>query len=253
MSGDFKKTLKKAKEVVKDVVICVPEPKKFKKPLTKKQKEELENKRPTSNELIEIPYKVEAPYSGRKREEDLDVHDPVHILVQKVRDGELEQIDLGPDDKFVIIRHLKETEGLSNDEIAAELKVSRKTVLNYVSRIKQIKAQALADNGIWEIGGELYDMGLKAMEQALRKGRFQQFAYVMSTMVTTLQSMGLIFKMPKQSQVQQKIVHDLTVKRGNEGFKQIKHIAEQEEINLDNVFNEILGAVKEGKLDEEGD
>jgi hypothetical protein len=62
--------------------------------------------------------------------------------------------------------------------------------------------------------------------------------------------MGLVFKVPQRSQVQQQIMHDLHV-RGAEGFTQLKQVADENEINIDAVFEELLGSVKEGKLEKE--
>ena len=71
----------------------------------------------------------------------------------------------------------------------------------------------------------------------------------MTSLIATLQSMGLVFKMPRQSQVQQNIITEQQAKMGAEGFKQLKNMGDKEEINLDNVLNELLAAVKTGKLD----
>ena len=243
---EYKKALEKSKQIAEEITIKIPASDKHWTNPNKKVKEE---KVPKKNELVAIPYKVELAYEGKKRETDLEVDDPVHILLQKFREGEIDQVDLTPDDKFVMIRHMREVEGSTQDVIAEELGVTRRTVINYCNKIKQMKAQELADTTIWEIGGDLYSKSLVAMEKALQQGKYQQFAYVMSTMVSTLQSLGLVFKMPKQSQISQKITHDLTMKKGAEGFKQIQHMAAKEEVNLDNIFDELLGAVKDGKLD----
>jgi hypothetical protein len=61
--------------------------------------------------------------------------------------------------------------------------------------------------------------------------------------------MGVIFKMPKQSQVSQQIVTEIQSKKGAEGFRELQKLHDKKEINLDNVLNELMGAVRDGKLD----
>jgi hypothetical protein len=61
--------------------------------------------------------------------------------------------------------------------------------------------------------------------------------------------MGVIFKMPRQSQVSQQIVTEIQSKKGAEGFRELQKMHDKQEINLDNVLNELMGAVREGKLD----
>jgi hypothetical protein len=87
------------------------------------------------------------------------------------------------------------------------------------------------------------------MEAALKKGDGRQWSYVLTSMISTLQSLGLVFKMPRQSQVSQQIMHNMAEKKGQEGFKQLKTISDKEEINLDSVFTELMGAVQNGSMD----
>ena len=245
MRKDFKDAKKEADEVVGKVTIRLDNLKEMPDlPDTNRQKE-----KPKKNQLIEIPHRVDLAYQGKIREEDLEVDDPIHILMEKFRSGEIDASDLSVDDKFVMIRYMLEVEGMTQDNIAEELGITRRTVLNYCQKIKKMKAQELADSDIWEIGGQLYSHGLKAMENSIQQGKYKDFAYVMTSLIATLQSMGLIFKMPKQSQIQQNIITEQQAKKGAEGFKQLKNMSNNEEINLDNVLNELLGAVKAGKLD----
>jgi len=225
MTGKYKEALKKAKKTKK-----TEKPKKEDVPKT---------------ELVPLTNKVVI------REEDLTVDSPVLELVEKVREGFLAVEDLSVDDKFVIIRYMREEEGLRQDDIAAELGVTRRTVVNYCQKIRKMRAQELADTDVWDLGGDLYAKGVRAMEDALKKGKYKDFAYLMTSMISTLQSMGLVFKLPKQtqSQIQQNITQEINAKKGVEGFQKLKNISEDKEVNLDNVFNELLGAVKDGKLD----
>ena len=215
----------------------------------KKEKQKDEPKPAKKNQLVTIPRTMELSFEGRTREEDLAVDDPVHILWQKFENGEIDQSDLSVDDKFVLIRYLKTEKGMKQDEIAEKLGVTRRTVVNYYKKIKELDARTLADSDIWEIGGEIYTQGLQIMEAALKKGDGRQWSYVLTSMISTLQSLGLVFKMPKQSMVQQEIMHNMMEKKGQEGFKQLKTISAKEEINLDSVFTELMGAVQNGTID----
>ena len=220
--------------------------------MTDEYKEALKRAQESSKELVTKP--VVVPDYDRFREEDLEVDEAVPAIIEKLGAEEITAVDLTPDEKFAVIRHLRENEGLTQDAIAQRLGVTRRTVINYCNKIKKFQAQELMDTNVWELGGMLYQKSLKAMDEALSKGRYQQFAYVMSTMISTLQSMGLIFKMPKQSQSMiDQTISDRRDKKGAAGFQKLVNMAEKEEINLDNVFNELMAAVKEGKIDEKKD
>jgi predicted DNA-binding protein (UPF0251 family) len=249
MKDDYKDSLKKAETAAEHMVIRLDHQREPYKPKEKPPKEPKLEEKPKRNQLIEIPHRVDLAYQGKIREDSLDVDDPVHILVEKFRKGEVDQADLGVDEKFVIIRYMREVDGMTQDAIAEEMGVTRRTVINYCNKIKKLKAQTLADSDIWEIGGDLYDKGVRAMEDAMSKGKYKEFAYVMTSLISTLQSMGVIFKMPKQSQVSQQIVTEIRSKKGAEGFRELQKLHDKKEINLDNVLNELMGAVREGKLD----
>jgi predicted transcriptional regulator len=192
---------------------------------------------------------VEFISEEKYKEELLQVSQPTHVLLEKLRSGDLQIEDLSVDDKFVVIRYMREEEKMTPDEIAEELVITRQTVISYCNKIKRARALNLADTDVWELGGEIYQAGKRAMEEALAKGKYKDFAYLMTSLVATLQSMGLVYKMPKQSQIQQNIVQEMSIKKGSEGFKQLKQLNKTNELNLDNVFTELLGAVKDGKLD----
>jgi transposase len=247
MSLPYEELLKKAQVAAEQVRVELSEKELTFPKKKEKQKDDPEPKK--KNQLVTIPKTMEASFAGRVREQDLEVDDPIHILWQKFENGEIDQSDLSVDDKFVLIRYLKTEKGLKQDEIAEKLGVTRRTVVNYYKKIKELDAQTLADSDIWEIGGEIYSQGIQIMEAALRKGDGRQWSYVLTSMISTLQSLGLVFKMPKQSQVSQQIIHNMAEKKGQEGFKQLKIISANEEINLDSVFNEIMGAVKNGQID----
>jgi predicted DNA-binding protein (UPF0251 family) len=249
MTDVYKDSLKKAETAAEQMVIRLDHQREPYKPKEKPPKEPKPEEIPKKNQLIEVPHRLDLAYQGKIREEDLDVDDPVHILVQKFRNGEVDQADLGVDEKFVIIRHMREVDGMTQDAVAEEMGVTRRTVINYCNKIKKLKAQALADSDIWEIGGDLYDKGMKAMEDSISKGKYKDFAYILTSLISTLQSMGVIFKMPKQSQVSQQIVTEIQSKKGAEGFREFQKLHDKKEINLDNVLNELMGAVREGKLD----
>jgi predicted transcriptional regulator len=253
MNDKYKESLVKAKKIADKVSVKLdtkPMPKLYE---TKKKEKQPKEKSEPKNQLVLVPNKVDLAYQGKIREEDLEVDDPVHVLVQRFRDGEILAEDMSVDDKFVIIRHMREEDGMTQDEIAEELGVSRRTVGNYCAKIKKLNAQKLADEDIWQIGGELYHTGMKAMQDAIQKGKYKEFAYLMTSLIATLQSMGLVFKMPRQSQIQQSITQEIAAKKGAAGFKQLKNMGEAQEVNLDNVLNELLGAVKSGKLDVDKD
>lgn len=202
------------------------------------------------NQLAKLPSKIKKQYTALKSEEEFDVDDPVFVLLDRIREGEIEAADLNPDERFFVVKHMREVENKKQDEIAHELGITRRTVVNYCNKIKQFNAKQLADNDAWTIGGDIYRISMDAIEGAMASGKYQQVAYVISTMISTLQSMGLVFKVPQRSQVQSQIIHDLHVK-GAEGFTQLKQAADDSEINIDAVFEELLVSVKDGKLEKE--
>ncbi len=251
MNDNFKDSLKKAETAAEQMMIRLDHQR---EPYTPKEKPPKEpEEKPQRNKLIEIPHRVELAYQGKIRDEDLEVDDPIHILVQKFRDGEVDQADLSGDEKFVIIRYMREEEGMTQDHIAEEMGITRRTVINYCNKIKQQKAQALADADIWQIGGDIYDKGMRAMDDAMKKGKYKEFSYILTSVISVLQSLGLVFKLPKQSQVSQQIVTEIKSKKGAEGFRELQKMYDKPELNFDNVLNDLMGAVRDGKLDKKGE
>lgn len=198
---------------------------------------------------IEVPHKVAASFDVGKSEEEIEVDDPAHVLVQQVRNGEIPKDELSVDQKFLIVKYLTEEKFYSIDEIADELKVTRPTVARYRKKLKEHHAKQLADHDAWMLGGEVYNLCLRAAHQALASGKPKQVADVLSSMISTLQSMGLVYKMPAQSQIQQAIQshskHDVTVSN----IEKFKKEVEGNEINLENVLNELFDAAEKHEQD----
>ncbi len=199
--------------------------------------------------ITEVPAKAIKKYDKVKSEEEFEVDESIYNLVEKIEGGDILFSDLKPDEKFFVIKHYKEICKWSKDEIAKNFDCKRNVVTNYFKKIKQYNAKKLADTDIWELGGEIHQAAIEAMEGAMKAGKFQQVAYIMSVMVQTLQSMGLIFKSPQRSQVAQYLVKELRTQSAK-GYSELKQIADDGAIDIDTVFDELMKSVKEGKLEE---
>ena len=246
MSDKTKEFKKKAQEVKKNIPSSKVrvrdednvEPYKD-KPKKEAKEPEVEEEGPKKNQLAEIPKKVDVAYDGSKREEDLDTEEPAQVLAEKVKNGDLSNEDLSVDDRMVMIGYLSEQEQKTGDQIAEVLGVSRRTVVNYLRKLREFRARQLAEKDSWELGGELYEMGMHAMRESLKQGKFQQFSHCLSTLITTLQSLGLLYKMPERSQQQLAVAQSIQF-RGSKGFDSLKKQSQGEEHNLEGVLHELF-------------
>jgi predicted DNA-binding protein (UPF0251 family) len=241
---EIQKQMPKNKIVVKEENVDLPEP------YQGTEKEEKPEVQPPKNQLIQVPTQVDFAYDAGKAEEDIDVDDPAYVLVQKIRDGEIDHAELTADDKFVAIRYLLHVEHLTQDQVAGELGISRRTVVNYVRKIKDQQAKALSQETVWTLGGEVWNLCMKAAYQALASNKPKQVAEVLEKMIQTLQTMGLVYRVPNQSQIQQATHQNISVS----GASQFKSAIEGEgqEVNIENVLTDLMKLAESGNMKDEG-
>lgn len=209
------------------------------KPKKEAKEPEVEEEKPKKNQLAEIPKKVDVAYNGSKREEDLDTEEPAQVLANKVRNGEMGNEDLSADDRLLVIAHLTEQEHLTGDQVAQELGISRRTVVNYLKKLREFRARQLSELDTWTLGGDLYTMGMTALKESLKEGKYTQFSHVLSTLISSLQSLGLLYKMPERSQQQLAVAQSIQF-RGSKGFDSLKKQSQGEEHNLEGVLHELF-------------
>lgn len=243
MASDQQESKKQFKDQIEDIKKAAPPPKVYVKDVDQKKYTGQDSK--NDRYKIENPVQVSKYDKQVKNEEELESDDPAHLMVEKIRDGVTKPEDLIPDDKFVIIRYLRETERLTQDKIAEELSLSRRTVINYCNKIKKLNAQKVSDTTAHELGGELLQMGKEAMKMAIQDRKGKDWAYIAQNLVTMLQSLGLIYKQPSQSQI-----HQMMEKVDSaQGYKDAnRKFTEHDKQNLDSVIEEVISDFTEDNI-----
>jgi len=193
------------------------------------------------------PKVIEPSWEQGKIESDLNVDDPAHILVEKIRSGEVDPADLNTDERFVAIRYLKEEEHYTQDQTAEMLGLSRRTICKYHQRLKESKELELAQENEYSLGAEALDLCRKAAYLALRSGKPEQASKCIRAGISILQDLGLIRRAPTTSQSMQAIYS--VSENKSAGYQNFKQAVEGQEINIENVLNELVASVERGELD----
>lgn len=244
----IKKKMPKGTVVVKeDVEQKGPFKNPPKKPKKAKKAEVVEKEDPNKNHLVYEPKQVDFAYDAAKSEEEFEVDDPAFTIYEQIKSGERTPDDLSVDEKFVLIRHLRQDMHMTQDQVASELRVTRRTVVNYDRRIKEYQAKKLHDETVWSLGGEAYTLCMDAAKQALKGGKSKAVAEILEKMISMLQSLGLLYREPAASKqaIMQQIKKDVTVT----GVQQYQEKV-QGDLSLENVLSELMEGIEQGKLEE---
>jgi len=172
-------------------------------------------------------------------------------LITKLQNG-AKWTSFSEGEKFLVIKHYLDKGTHTIAEIAQELGLSVNTVLKYKDKIRQLQAHELAALNLWELGGDLYNKYLAAYRIAMQKRQPKAAAYILDRMVSTLQSMGLIYKAPTRRQIQAAIQqHTVHSYDSSKNYAQFKKSLEGQEQTYEQVIQELMEAISKDESDSE--
>jgi len=178
-------------------------------------------------------------------EDALEVSDSAITLLEKIDSGNLDIEDCTHAEQLVLVKYLRDNEGYNIDQISYRLRMNRKKVVQLLNELRQMKAYDLLRMKIPELGGEIFSLGFEAARKALQKGQYKTVAYILSTTVAMLQSIGLIYKMPKRSQIVADIFQKVDYTNDKDIDKFLTVIKGQED-SVEKVLNEALNMLESG-------
>lgn len=205
-----------------------------------------------NNMAVSPAPRVEETFDTGKAEDEFEVDTPEEEIVNLIHLGEIIPEEMTVDEKFLAIRYLYEQKGMTQGEIAKEVKLSRQTVCKYVKKIKEQQAKQLTTETVWTIGGEVKKYAMQAVRQAmLEEGNSRFVPKMLKDMVETLQSLGLLYAEPKRS-ITMSMVNQNVNTTHTEGYQKYQSTVSGQEENVENMLEEMLAAIEQGELDDQG-
>jgi len=200
------------------------------------------NKIGNIGQVIEAGYNTAIP--------DLDTGSSTLDVLEKLKDG-FKWDNLTETEKLLAVKYYKDQGRYTLDEIAKHIGISRGTAAKYSKQLKKLRAYELSVQNIWELGGDLYVKYKSAYRLAMKEKQPKAAAYVLSNMISTLQSMGLVYKAPTRQQIQAAIKqHTIHSQESVKGYNRFVEALKGKELTYEQILNELMEAVKEDKLTE---
>lgn len=118
-------------------------------------------------------------------------------LLQGIKSGSVDPAKLELDERRIVVKALKES-GRTQDEIAAMLQVSRRTIVSDYRWLRDAAALEVRNIDQYTIAGEVYAVGSICIQKALSEGLYKTVSQVLRDMVELLQSLGVVYRAPAQ-------------------------------------------------------
>jgi hypothetical protein len=160
--------------------------------------------------------------------------------------GAISYEDLTRDERVNLIRVARDN-GSNIDAIAGQLLIPRKIVESDFREIDKIYKQELMSKDLEELGGWIYSVTKTAVEKAIKAEKFTSVNGMMQTMIETLQSMGIVYKAPQQSQVAA-LVGIASQQVGQRAFNQYQDAIHNDRDKVIDTMTKLLSAVRNNEL-----
>lgn len=182
-----------------------------------------------------------------RAEVDLD-HDPdielgpssnSYNLIQGIKSGSIDISSLSADERRIVVKALRE-QGRTQDEIAAMLKVSRRTIVADCHWLRMAAAQEVKKLDVYLVAGEVYSTAQAIMQKAIQEGMYKTVSTVMRDMVEILQSLGIIYRAPTQMRSM-----NMNVTASPQAFMKYMETISGEEDKVIAVLGEVMRGLEE--------
>jgi len=183
----------------------------------------------------------------------LDMDSSVHDLIESIKDGEQEWDNLKTGEKMAIIKYYLDEGTYTIQDIAKEMGVSPKTIQKYRAMVAGVEKEDLEAGGTWKVAMEVYRKYKAAYRLAMKKGQPKAAGYILTNMVSTLQSLGILYKAPTRRQVQAAIRQHTVHSKDPGSYKDYQSFRKAltgKEDKYVLVLEELLNAVETNKIDD---
>ena len=167
-------------------------------------------------------------------------------LLKLLQAGTIDIDDITIDERVMVVRSMK-LMGRTVDEIAAMLRAKRSLVSGDFYKIRQHDRQELMSYELEELGGEIWSLSMEASRQAMKAGKFSSVSKILESMVNMLQSMGLVYKAPAQSQLAA-MVSVTQHQVGQRNFTKYQDAINGEREEVIGIMSQLLEGINDDKL-----
>ncbi|WP_029689427.1 hypothetical protein [Thermoanaerobacter sp. A7A] len=158
--------------------------------------------------------------------------------------------ELPKDDRLLVARYCYEKGAKSITALQKELDVTYVTAEKYYHVVKTLLRDAEGTTIDEQIFGlEIWEKFLAIYDEAMKAGKLQVAVQALTSLVSTLQSMGLIYKAPSRKQVQAAIQqHNIHTKQQVGTYTKFKNAIKGKEKDYEVILHELMEAVDKDKI-----
>lgn len=139
-------------------------------------------------------------------EEELGPERSAFTLLKAIQSGSIDANEIPQGERRVVVDSLRK-QGRTQDEIAALLEVSRRTIVSDYRWLKDKAVDAVRRLDAHDLAAEVHELGMAAVERALYDGKPRMVAQVLRDVIEMLQSLGIVYRAPATSKVSALVGH----------------------------------------------
>lgn len=194
------------------------------------------------NNTLESDASIPSLLASDNRQSDLVSQDDTGpdtnaiAVFKALSEGALTPEQLRVDERRILIRFLMH-QGKTEDEMAAVVGVSRRTIVNDKKWLREQTALELAAMDTLQLGAQIYDTAQAAIHKALAGKKLRTVSIIMRDMVEMLQSLGLMHRAPR---TQKNLSLVGSVNLGQSGFQRYMDTVGDNKEQVVMVFDELM-------------
>lgn len=139
-------------------------------------------------------------------EEELGPERSAFVLLKAIQSGSIDANEIPQGERRIVVDSLRK-QGRTQDEIAALLEVSRRTIVSDYRWLKDKAVDAVRRLDAHDLAAEVHELGMAAVERALYDGKPRMVAQVLRDVIEMLQSLGIVYRAPATSKVSALVGH----------------------------------------------
>jgi hypothetical protein len=172
-------------------------------------------------------------------EEELGPERDAFTMLKGIQSGSIDAKEIKQGERRIVVDMLRK-QGRGQDQIAAMLEVSRRTIVSDYAWLKERAVDKVRHIDAYELGGEIFEMGFAAVERALTDGKPRMVAQVLRDITEMLQSLGIVYRAPATSKVAALVAHTGV----QQGFGNYMDQVADEKEKVVAVLGKMMGALK---------
>lgn len=174
------------------------------------------------------------------------VDKPANVLVEEIRNQDINPAELSVEERIVVVQYLRDVEFLTQDQCGEFLGVSRRTIANYMKRIRKRQEYEFKQQNVQTISAEIWRLFEAGAQQALASNRPDRLASIIREAILVLQNLGVLPRVASKQKIESR---SQNLNYNINAYQDYQNQVQGEEISLEAVLSDVLEAAKQGKLD----